>query len=98
MWLSTLGTTHAQVGAAGAALCAAVSAATQMPETLPASKDVQGAKTPRKGGGSINPLNFLQLFTKSYRLGVLTVVSALADVAEFTFDVLAQLNMMINFT
>ena len=85
VWLSAMGTTHAQLGAAGAALCAAASAATQMPETLPPpSKD---AKTPRKGGGSINPLNFLQLFNKTYRLGVLTVVSALADVAEFTFDI-----------
>jgi MFS family permease len=87
VWLSAMGTTHAQVGAAGAALCAAVSAATQMPETLPASKDAADAKTPRRGGGSINPLNFLQLFTKTYRLGVLTIVSALTDVAEFTFDV-----------
>lgn len=86
VWLSALGTTHAQVGAAGAALCAAASAVTQMPETLPAS-NVKTAKTPRRGGGSINPLNFFQLFNKSYRLGVLTIVSALADVAEFTFDV-----------
>ena len=83
--LSAMGTTHAQLGAAGAGLCAAAAALTQMPETLPPpSKD---AKTPRKGGGSINPLNFLQLFNKSWRLGVLTVVSALSDVAEFTFDV-----------
>ena len=29
----------------------------------------------------------MQLFNKGYRLGTLTVVSALSDVAEFTFDV-----------
>ena len=88
VWLSAMGTTHAQLGAAAAALCAAAAAATSMPETLPPHKpDAAGGSGAKPSRGSINPLNFVQLFNKGYRLGTLTVVSALSDVAEFTFDV-----------
>ena len=56
-----------------------------MPETRPPPDPSDAAQTTRRG--SSNPLTFLKLFSKGWRLSVLTAASALADVAEFTFDV-----------
>ena len=83
--LSTLGTPLANFGAAAAALCASGAAALRMPETRPPPDPSDAAQTTRRG--SSNPLTFLKLFSKGWRLSVLTAASALADVAEFTFDV-----------
>ena len=64
VYLSALGTTTSNAGAAAAALCASGAAMLQMPETRPPPDPTKQGKQAK---GSVNPLTFIKLFTKGYR-------------------------------